>query len=59
MNGLIFLLGIILGFIAGSIVSFLLIQRRIRWERSPRREIENLISEFNRYYVTRRESNSQ
>lgn len=60
MNALTFLLGIIIGFIAGAAVSFLLFHWRIRWENSPRREVENFIVEFNRHYKgSQRESNSQ
>ncbi len=57
MSALTFLMGIILGFVAGAMVCFLLIRRRIRWENSPRRKVENFISEFNRFYKgSRRES---
>jgi uncharacterized membrane-anchored protein YhcB (DUF1043 family) len=60
MNVLIFLLGMIVGLIAGATISIRLLQRRIRWERSPRGEVENFIAEFNRFYKeSQRESNSQ
>lgn len=59
MSVVIFLLGTIVGFIAGSAVCFLLIKRRIRLENSPKRRVENFIEEFNRYYkATRRDSDS-
>lgn len=58
MGLLILLLGIIIGFLAGGIISFFLLQRKIRWENSPAKKVENFISEFNRFYRgTKRKSN--
>lgn len=59
MSVLAFLAGIVIGFMAGGMVCFLLAWRRVRQENNPRRKVEDFISEFNRYYkAIRRESDN-
>ena len=59
MSILVFLMGIVIGFVLGGFISCLLIQRRIRWENSPKRVVEGFITDFNRYYeMVKRESDS-